>query len=66
VDSTYRKADEREINIKALVVIYKGRHHLGTEDLEARQRPKTQATPLGRQSSRCFEIINKLESVPQA
>jgi hypothetical protein len=66
VDSTYRKAEECEINVKILVVIYKGKRHLGTEDLEARQRPRSQATPLGRQSSRCFEIINKLESVPQA
>jgi hypothetical protein len=51
VSSTNRKAEECEINIKILVLIYKGRHHLGTVDLEARQRPSPQATPLGKQSS---------------
>jgi hypothetical protein len=55
VDSTYRKAEECEIDIQILVLIYKGRHHLGTVDLEARQRPSSQTTPLGRQSSRCDE-----------
>jgi len=52
VDSTYWKAEECEINIKILVVlIYKGRHHLGTVDLEARQSPSPQETPLGKQRS---------------
>jgi hypothetical protein len=50
VDSTYRKAEECEINIKILILIYKGRHQLGSVDLEERQRPSPQATPLGRQS----------------
>jgi hypothetical protein len=51
VGSTYRKAEECEISIKILVLIYKRRHHLETVDLEARQGPSPQATPLGRQSS---------------
>jgi hypothetical protein len=51
VDSTYWKAEKCEISVKILVLIYKGRHHLGAVDLEARQRPSPQATPLGRQSS---------------
>jgi len=59
VDSTYWKAEECEINIQILVLIYKERHHLGIVDLEARQGPSPQATPLGKQSS-CDENNNQV------